>query len=290
MNGQGRMVAVCGATGRQGGAVARSLARRGWKVRGLTRRPDSKPARALEALGVEVVNADMDNRASLKAAFGGAYGVYSVQNGLKAGFEQELAQGRNVAEVAAESGVSHLVYGSAGPGGAPTGVQSWDTKLRVEESMRDLGLPLTILRPMAFMELMTDKALYPALGTWNLWPKLMGEDRPVVWLCVPDLGEIAAAVFADPGRYAGKELVLASDVRTLRECRSIYEEVMGRAPASFPLPQWLFDKFTRGDLTTMWRWLRTNPVPLDTRPTRELLSDARTVRGWLTSVRTSSGE
>jgi uncharacterized protein YbjT (DUF2867 family) len=285
-----RIVAVFGATGRQGGAVARTLAERGWRVRGITRNPRSKPAQALAGLGIEVVMADMGDRSSLRSAFEGAHGVFSVQNGLKAGFEEEVVQGRNVADVAAESGAGHLVYGSAGPGSTPTGVPSWDAKLRVEEHMATLDLRVTVLRPMAFMELTTDKALYPSVGTWNLWPRLMGEDRPVPWLCVPDLGEIAGAVFADPSRFAGRELVLASDVRTLREAREIYEEVLGKEPSSVPMPQWLFDRFTRKDLTTMWRWLRTNPVPLDTRPTREILPSAKTLRGFLTAERARAGK
>ena len=283
--GSGRTVAVCGATGRQGGAVCRSLAGRGWSVRGLTRKPDGKPAKVLAGLGVEVVRADMDDLGSLRQAFDGVDGVYSVQNGLKAGFDRELAQGRNVAEAAADRGVAHVVYGSAGPGGDATGVNSWDVKLQIEQHLQELGLPVTVLRPMAFMELMTDKALYPSVGTWNIWPRIMGDERPVPWLCVRDLGEVAATVFAAPDRFLGKNLVLASDVRTLAECRAIYTEVMGKDPKSAPMPQWLFDRFTRKDLSTMWHWLRTHPVPLDTKPTWDVLPSAKTVRGWLTEQR-----
>lgn len=264
------------------------MAARGWSVRALTRKPDGKPAKQLvDDLGVEVVRADMEDPASLRKAFDGVDAVYCVQNGLKAGFERELAQGRNVAEAAADQEVSHVVYGSAGPG-STTRVRSWDVKLQVTERMEELGLPVTVLRPTAFMELMTDKALYPSLGTWNIWPKIMGEDRPVPWLCVADLGEIAAAVFADPEKFVGKDLGLASDVRTLAECRSIYREVMGKEPTSVPMPQWLFDRFTRKDLTTMWRWSRTHPVPLDIQPTWEILPSAKTVRGWLTEQRDAS--
>jgi predicted amino acid dehydrogenase len=80
MDPNSKTVAVCGATGRQGGAVARRLIERGWKVRALTRRPDSKKARVLAEGRAEVVRADMTDRRSLEAAFQGAYGVYSVQN------------------------------------------------------------------------------------------------------------------------------------------------------------------------------------------------------------------
>ena len=274
------VIAVCGATGRQGGAATRSLLEAGWKVRALTRRPDRRKARALAELGADVVRADMNDPASLRAAFEGAHGVYSVQNGLKSGFDREVAQGRNVADAANDAGVRHVVYGSAGTG-ERTGVPSWEAKLAVEEHMRQLDLPFTILRAMAFMELMTDPSFFPAVGTWNIWPKLMGDDRPVPWLSVEDLGQIATRTFADPERFAGKDLRLAGDLQTLAECRTMYAEVMGRRPRSFPMPMWMFDRFTKHDLTTMWRWCRTGPVPLDTSPTHAILPTALTVRQWL---------
>jgi hypothetical protein len=138
---------------------------------------------------------------------------------------------------------------------------------------------------MAFMELMTDPSFFPAVGTWNLWPRLMGDDRPVPWLSVGDLGEIAAETFAHPDRFVGKDLPLAGDLQTLAECRTMYGEIMGRQPRSFPMPMWLFDRFTKHDLTTMWRWCRTGPVPLDTSPTHAILPSALTVRQWLGNIR-----
>jgi uncharacterized protein YbjT (DUF2867 family) len=232
----------------------------------------------------------MNDPASLRAAFEGAHGVYSVQNGLKSGFDEEVTQGRNVAQAAKDVEVRHVVYGSAGTG-EPTGVPSWESKLAVEEHMRQLDVPFTILRAMAFMELMTDPAFFPAVGTWNIWPKLMGDDRPVPWLSVEDLGEIAEKTFADPDRFVGMDLRLAGDLQTLAQCRRMYAEIMGRGPRSFPMPMWMFDRFTKRDLTTMWRWCRTGPVPLDTSPTHAILPSALTVRQWLerTRQRTAAG-
>ncbi|HJR86127.1 MAG TPA: NmrA family NAD(P)-binding protein, partial [Acidimicrobiia bacterium] len=143
------IVAVCGATGRQGGAVARSLLRSGWKVRALTRRPDRESARALGRLGADVVRSDMDDPSSLRRAFEGAQAIFSVQNGLISGFEREVAQGRNVADVAKEVGARHLVYASAGTGERGTGIPSWEAKLEVEDHMKRLDLPFTSLRPRA---------------------------------------------------------------------------------------------------------------------------------------------
>jgi uncharacterized protein YbjT (DUF2867 family) len=285
-----RTIVVTGATGLQGGAVARYLLIHDWHVRGLTRNAASEQAKALAAIGVEVVQGDMNDAASLRPVFAGAYGVYSVQNPYIGGPEAEVTQGTNVADVARESGVQHLVYGSAGTGKAGTGIPSWETKLRVEEHMRALGLPLTILRPMAFMELMTGKKFFPHIAAWHVMPAIMGPSRPVGWICTDDLGEIAAKAFASPHEFIGKELALASDVQSLEQCRAIYREVMGASPPRFPLPTWLFKRFgfVGTDLTTMWQWLQTGTIDLDTTLTRTILPDALTVRAWLSKRKAAS--
>jgi uncharacterized protein YbjT (DUF2867 family) len=155
-----RVIVVTGATGRQGGAVARHLLTDGWRVRALTRKPEDKPARRLADLGAEIVGADMARPETLARALRDAYGVFNVQNPITAGLEGEIEQGKHVAAAAKQAGVQHVVYGSSGIG-TPTGVGSWDSKLVVQAQMQALGLPLTVLRPMAFMELMTDKPFFP---------------------------------------------------------------------------------------------------------------------------------
>jgi uncharacterized protein YbjT (DUF2867 family) len=284
-----RTIVVTGATGLQGGAVARRLLQDGCHVRGLTRNPASGRARALRALGVEVVQGDMAEAASLRPVFEGAYGVYSVQNPFIGGPEAEVRQGKNGADVAKDVGVEHLVYGSAGPGRKDTSVPSWETKLQIEAHMKALELPLTILRPMAFMELMTHKKFFPPVAAWQLMPKLMGSSRRLPWLCTEDLGVIGAGAFADPRSFVGRDLTLASDVRSLDQCRSIYREVMGRNPRRLPMPVWLFERFgfVGKDLAAMWRWLRTGDVDLDTSPTRAIHPEALTVGGWLSKQKTA---
>lgn len=273
------LVVVCGATGRQGGAVARHLLAAGWPVRALSRNPDAPKARGLRDAGAEVVKADMADRASLDRAVGGAYGLFNVQNPQIAGFDGEVAQGRNVADAAMAAGVQHVVYGSAGMG-TMTGVPSWDSKVIIADHMRQLGLPITVLRPMAFMELMTDKDFYPQVSVWHVMPKLMGWDRPLPWLAADDVGVIGAAAFADPGRFVGQEIPLAGDVRNLGECRELWAE-RGIKPRGFPMPVWLFERVAGKDLPAMWRWLRNEEVPLDTGPTHAVHPGARTMRDWM---------
>ena len=264
------VIAVTGATGRQGGAVTRHLLADGWRVRALTREPTSKAARRLATLGADLVGCDMMDPASLRPAFAGVDGVYSVQNPMLDGLEAEVAQGRNVADAASAVGVPHLVYGSAGPGVPGTGVGSWESKISVAAHARERGLALTVLRPMAFMELMTHKDFFPPVTAWHLMPKLMGDDRRIPWLAVDDLGAIAAQAFRRRDEFVGADLALAADLRSVRECRESWRRVTGRAPRGFPMPVWAFERFVSSDLTTMWRWLGTEDVVVDPAETRRL--------------------
>jgi uncharacterized protein YbjT (DUF2867 family) len=167
--------------------------------------------------------------------------------------------------------VQHIVYGSAGPGLSATGVDSWESKLIIAAHVRESGIPLTVLRPMAFVELMTDKAFYPPVAVWHLMPRLAGAHTPIPWLAVDDLGAIAARAFAEPATFVGADLALATEFCSIDECRQTWRRVTGRPPRHFPMPLWLFERFVGTDLSTMWRWLaacqrsagrsRTDPGP-----------------------------
>jgi uncharacterized protein YbjT (DUF2867 family) len=277
----GRTVAVVGATGRQGGQVVRHLLGAGWRVRALSRTPAGKKGAELNGLGADVVYGDLDDSASLDSAFAEVSGVFVMQPPGAASIQDEVRQGMNAARAAARGRVAHVVYGSAGPGDAQTGVRQWDAKLQVARGMNDLGLPLTVLRPMAFMELMVDPSFYPQSSTWYTMPKLAGVDARIPWLSVHDLGAIATRAFADPERFIGKDLRLAADVKSLAECREVFREVRRKNPPRFPMPLFLFRRFVGDDILHMWRWLRENPVDADTRQTYEILPTAKDVRAFL---------
>src|ERR1051325_7962170 len=112
----GKIIAVTGATGQQGGAVARKLLAEGWNVRALTREPSKPASQGLANAGAYLVAGDMDLRSDLDAGFKGVYGVFSVQNYWlpNVGYEGEIRQGKNVADAAKAAGVQYLVYSSVG--------------------------------------------------------------------------------------------------------------------------------------------------------------------------------
>lgn len=285
----GKRIVVLGATGRQGGQVVRHLLREGWGVRAVTRTPESKKAAALRELGAEVVQADMSDRHALEAALRGAYGLYNMQAPVPGQIDVEISHGRNVAAAAQAADIQHVVYGSAGLGNTPTGIEQWDAKIAVGDAFKEAGLRLTILRPVAFMELMVDPSYFPNASTWYIWPKLTGPDYKIAWISVQDVGAIAARVFADPDRFAGKELSLVADIKSLAECREIYRQVNGRYPGRFPMPMFLFEKFVGKDIPHMWRWLRQHPLTFDSRQTEDVHPGAMDVKTWLQAVREERG-
>src|SRR5215472_12493400 len=147
-----RIVLVTGATGRQGGSVIRHMHPRAWKLRALTRDPDSPAAQELVYKGIEVVKGDLEKPVTLEPASRDVYGIYSVQDFWAVGARREVQQGKNLADAAKKAGVRHVVSSSVGGAERNTGIPHWESKWEIENYIRKLALPATILRPAAFME------------------------------------------------------------------------------------------------------------------------------------------
>ncbi len=277
--------AVLGVTGRTGGATARALLKRGHAVRALTRNPDSMAARRLSSLGATLVHADMSSVESLVHAFTGTQGVFSVQPAFdtrgRHRFAEELQQGTNVARALQQSGVDHVVFGSAGTG-VPTGIPHFDVKLQIESAFRASCPRVTVLRPAPFMELMSDPAYAPQFSTWGVEPKVMGWDTPIPWIAVDDIGEVAARVLVQPD-VGRDELFLAGDIRSLRESRDLFTVITGRSPRRVPIPRWLFTRMVGNELVQMWSFIRERGAELRLDPAvlRSIHPDALTVEQWI---------
>ncbi|MEW2512791.1 NmrA/HSCARG family protein [Streptomyces sp. NPDC046870] len=226
-------VLVTGATGQQGGATAWHLLDAGWHVRALVRDPESRAARDLARRGAELVRGDMDDRASLHAAVEGAYGVFSVQPALiPPDFsENELQRGVNVAEAAQAAGVQHLVYASVGSADRGTGIPHWEIKWQVEQHIRALGIPATILRPVMFMENHADPT-YGVNGEHALL-RTIPFNATVQLIALEDIGAFAALAFGNPQQYLGKAIELAGDELTLDQIVAAISRAVSRP---LPLP------------------------------------------------------
>ena len=223
-----KVIAVTGATGQQGGAVARKLLAEGWQVRALTRDIDKPAAQELRTLGAEIVAGDMDDRAQLDAAFQNVYGVFSVQNFWlpNVGFEGEVRQGKNVADAAKATGVQHLVYSSVGAAHRGMGQKHFESKWIIEQHIQSLGIPYTILRPAFFMENYNWSRAQILNGTFTSIG--LRPEKELQSVAVEDIGTFTALAFANPEQFIGKTVELSGDELTETQIAETFTRVIGR--------------------------------------------------------------
>ncbi|GAB3032927.1 NmrA/HSCARG family protein [Natronobiforma cellulositropha] len=206
-------VLVVGSTGTQGGAVAHHLLERGVVVLALTRDNDKPEAHDLAERGAEVVEGDISEKNSIEALIDDVDGVFCVTNFWEHGYEAEVEQGTNVAELASEVGLEQFVFSSVGGAERETGIAHFDSKWEIEGRIRDLGLPATVVRPVFFMQNLAGFRESIEEGTLAMG---LEEHVPLQVIDVETLGAFVAAAFADPERYVGEAYELASDELTLR--------------------------------------------------------------------------
>ncbi|MEU0300807.1 NmrA family NAD(P)-binding protein [Streptomyces sp. NPDC006175] len=234
-------VLVTGATGLQGGATARALLSAGIPVRALVRDPHKESAKAVEALGAELVTGDLNHRASLDPAVRGVRSVFSVQmppmseDGVD--FAGELAQATNLVRAAGEAGVLQFVQSSTSGVGEHTRAPGWDegrwapmqpyfeTKQAILELVRGAGfVRWSVVKPAFFMENLPQLAPHgPAGGLATV----VRPDSELALVATADIGVAAAHAISDPDRFHGIELELAGDRLTMKEIARTLSEVWG---------------------------------------------------------------
>jgi uncharacterized protein YbjT (DUF2867 family) len=228
-----RLVLVTGATGKQGGATLRHLAGGGFRLRAMTRKPESDAAKAVAALGAEIVQGDLDDAASLERALAGCWGAFAVQNTWEAGVAREEEQGKRIAEVARRQGVQHYVYTSVGSAHLRTGIPHFDNKARVEQTVRELNFPShVIVRPVFFME----NLLTPSFLQGDKLVTAMRPTTKLQMIAAEDIGRFAAQAFLEPEKWRGTETDLAGDAVTMPEAAAAVSEIVGRRITFEPIP------------------------------------------------------
>ncbi len=245
-----RTILITGITGKQGGAVARTLEGSGFTLRGLTRHPDGEKATVLAKQGVTMVGGDLDDEASLRRALSGVWGLFAVQNTWEAGVEKEEAQGKRLASLAREAGVQHFVYSSVGSAHKQTGIPHFDNKWRIEETVRALDFPShVILRPVFFMEnLLAPNTLSGDTLNLGLDPK-----TKLQMIAVDDIGKYGARAFTDGSTLNRREIDLAGDEITGPEAAAVLSKALGRSITFVRTPIEAVRQFSE-DLAIMLEW------------------------------------
>lgn len=224
----GGPILVAGATGRQGGAAAARLLADGWPVRVLVRDPAAPAARKLAVAGADPRQGDLDDPDSLESAMAGAYGVFGVTPD-DMDDEREIRRGRNLAAAAAASGIGHLVFASVGGAERNTQIPYWESKWAIEQHIRALGLPATVLRPVRFMENHAIPGLpLGGISADGVLRHFFAPDTPVQLIAVSDIGALAARAFADPASYVDQALELAGDELTPDTTVGLISRHLGR--------------------------------------------------------------
>jgi uncharacterized protein YbjT (DUF2867 family) len=278
-----QVVLITGATGRQGGATLRHLARRGgFQLRAFTRKPEGEPARALAALGAEIVAGDLDDAASIEKALAGVWGVYSVQNTWEAGVEKEEEQGKRLVKLARERGVERFVQESVGSAHLRTGIPHFDNKFRIEEAVRAAGFPsYAIIRPVYFMENL--------LSPWTLQgDKLLAALQATTKLqmiAADDIGRFGAKAFADADQMKNVEVDIAGDAVTMPEGAAAVGEIVGKAVTYQQIPLAAVRQNSE-DLALMLEWFESTGYSADI-PSLEKRFGIRpvTLKEWLSAQR-----
>lgn len=278
-----KIILVTGATGRQGGAVARSLLEKGWTVRAFCRNRGKSRARALQQHGAALIEGDLSNPASVANALEGAYGVFSMQQPWENGIEKEIEQGTMVADLAKEARVSHFVYSSVGGAHRETGIPQFESKWTIEEHIRRADIAFTILRPTYFMEnfIQPDirSGVYQGILSMPLRP-----GRSLQMIAVEDIGHFAAMAFDHPDSFVGRELEIAGDQLTGPEIADTFSSVMGKKVAFSEMPMQHM-RSVNEDFAHMFEWLNTWGYEADIARLRKMHPGLKTLRQWLIDTR-----
>jgi uncharacterized protein YbjT (DUF2867 family) len=258
MTTQTNRILVTGATGQQGGAVARALINRGQKIRVMTRHTEK--AAGFAKAGAEVVKGDLTNQADVKAALRGIYGVFAMSTPFEAGMDAEVRQGVLLADAAKQARVAHYVYTSVGSAHRHTGIPHFESKWEVEQHIGKIGLPATILRPGFFMENFTTYSKPSPEGVLTM---PMRPDRRLAMVAVKDIGQFGAAAFIRPKDFLGQAIDLAGDELTIPEVAALLTKATGRSIRfqEFPLDQ--VEAAMGHDLATMFRWFNDVGYAID---------------------------
>src|SRR5436309_10238100 len=231
-----RTIVVTGATGKQGGAAFRHLRQRGFALRALVRNPERPEVRQLEGPRVEVLRGDFDDRESIERALDGADGAYSVQS-WQGGPQTEIRQGIAFAEAANRQEVGHFVYSSVAAADQNTGIPHFESKAKVEERIRQIGMPYTIFRPVFFMEnwLMMRDAIHNGSIMLPLDPQTR-----LQMIAVDDIGAFVALGFEHTGHWHNRAYDLAGDELSMTELANAFSRASGREIRYQQLPWYHF--------------------------------------------------
>ena len=198
------------------------------------------------------------------------------------GAKREVQQGKNVAAAAKTANVRHFIYSSVGGAERKTGIPHWESKWEIENAVRELGLPATMIRPAAFMEMYYIDQVELGLLKGRLADPVRG-DKPYQTIATDDIGAFVALAFERPTEFIGKELEIAGSELTNLEAAEIFSRVLGKLVKFQRLPLPLVRLVLGKEFYLMFRWFNEGGFQADIGTLRRRYPEVHlhTLEEWL---------
>lgn len=244
---EAKKILVVGATGSQGGSVAKHLLKNPqFEVRCLTRNPESEAALQLKDAGAEVVKGDLTDTKSFIDSMKDCYGVFGVTNFFEH-FDGELQQGKNLVDAVAASNIDHFIYSSLPHVNKLSNgefvVPHFDIKGQIAEYAEEQGLNATFVHVAFYYE--NFLSYFPPAaqkdGTFAFgFPQ---GDTPLAGVCIEDLGGVVSAIFDRPADFKGITVGVVSEDIPPSKYAEIMTRVLGKMVVYNHIPREVFAQF-----------------------------------------------
>ncbi|MDQ3738337.1 MAG: NmrA/HSCARG family protein [Actinomycetota bacterium] len=273
-------ILVMGATGRQGGATARELLKRGHQVHAFTRSLDTPAAQQLAADGASLVHGDLDDPDTVRQAMQDVAAVFSVQ-AITSGLDVEARQALTAVDAAHAAGVGHVVYSSVDGAERSSGVPHFESKWQVEQRLHELGIPTTVLRPVFFIDNFADHVAPQQVDGELVVRLALREDKPLQMIATADIGVFAADAIEQRDTHVGISIALAGDELTGSQIAAALQEASGMQTRFETQPIDEVRAFS-SDMALMFEWINDLGYDhADIPALRRQHPGLRTLRDWL---------
>ena len=246
-----RKILVTGATGQQGGALARLLLQKKHEVYALIRgtKSESPKAQNLRNQGAKLVEGDLDKPDSLEQVMNGIDSVFLMGTWVEVGTEGETRRGKMMVDIAKEKKIEHIVYSSVVNADKNTGIPHFESKYKVEQHIKNSGIPYTIIGPTFFMGNLLS---YP-LGQQGQVALPLSPSRILQQSAVENIAEFSALALERRNSFIGKRIDIASDEITGEQAAKVLSNELGRKIRYEQVPMEQIRQASE-DLAVMYEW------------------------------------
>ncbi len=283
-----RKIVVCGATGQQGNGVLEALKKReNFEIFALLRDPNTIKAKEIREKGINILQGDLLEKKSLIDCFKDAYGIFGVTQPWSKDYkkcfpELEIKQGLNILEASKEVNLKHLIFTSMiHLEFRNTGVPHLDSKIFLEDKIKESKIPYTIFRLPSFMENI-GKEFFPIKKKYVRG--LLEKKSKVTYISCQDIGEFVSFAFSTPEKFINKEMDLIADLVSGEELEKILWEILKRKIIYKAPPNFLLKIFAK-EFYEMKLFYEKLALPLHLSKLEEIMLECKKIYPKITTLK-----